>query len=61
MAVLSALVLIRILSVFHLTLAFYLLTAPHLLADQNLVFILGESVHLVRQAAHSLRSASPTR
>ena len=50
MAVLSALVLIRILSVFHITIAFYLLTAPHLLADQNLVFILGESVHLVRQS-----------
>ena len=48
MAVLSALVLIRLLSIFHLTLAFYLLTAPQLLADQNLVFILGESVHLVR-------------
>lgn len=47
MTILSALVLIRALSVFHITLAFYFLTAPHLIADQNIVFILSESMHMV--------------
>jgi hypothetical protein len=47
MAVLSALMLIRVFSLFHITLAFYILTDPHLIADQNIVILLGESMHLV--------------
>jgi len=47
MAVLSALTLIRAFSIFHITLAFYILTDPHVIADQNIVFLLGESMHLV--------------
>ena len=49
MAVLSALTLIRVLSLFHITLAFYILTDPHVIADQNIVILLGESMHLVRK------------
>ncbi|KAF2405370.1 hypothetical protein EJ06DRAFT_578560 [Trichodelitschia bisporula] len=44
MALISAFTLIRTLALFHITLAFYLLTAPRMLADQNLVFLLGESM-----------------
>lgn len=49
MAILSGFTLIRSLSLFHLALAFFLLTAPHKIADQNLVFILGEAMGLVRE------------
>jgi hypothetical protein len=59
MAVLSALVLIRALSVFHISLAFYFLTAPHLIADQNIVFILGESMHLVLPTPNLALSVNP--
>ena len=48
MALLSSLMIIRTLSVAHLTLAFFFLTAPRLIAEQNIVVILGASMHLVR-------------
>lgn len=47
MAILSAYTLIRTLSVFHVTLAVLFLKNPKLIADQNIVFILGESMQLV--------------
>lgn len=53
MAVLSALTLIRVFSLFHITLAFYILTSPRVIADQNIVFLLGESMHLVRKKVYS--------
>ena len=47
MALITGVTLIRSISVFHLTIAYYLLTAPYQLADQNLVFIFGESMGVV--------------
>jgi hypothetical protein len=47
MAVLSAFTLIRLVSVFHLTVAYYLLVSPALLSDQNVVVIMGEAMHIV--------------
>lgn len=48
MAILSAFTLIRSISLFHITVAYLFLTAPRIIADQNVVFILGESMRLVR-------------
>lgn len=47
MAIVSAFTMIRSLSLFHITLAFFFLTAPRMIADQNLVYILGESMKVV--------------
>ncbi|KAI9894406.1 MAG: hypothetical protein M1814_003163 [Vezdaea aestivalis] len=46
MALISAFTLIRTLSLFHLTLAYYFLVSPGTLAEQSLVFLLGEAMHL---------------
>jgi len=46
MAILNAYTLIRTLSVFHITAAYFLLTAPKKLADQSLVVILGEAMRI---------------
>lgn len=48
MAILSAASIIRSLSLLHLTLAYYFLTSPATIGDQNLVFILGAAMGLVR-------------
>ena len=47
MAIISAFALIRAISLFHITAAYFFLTAPKIIADQNVVFILGESMRLV--------------
>lgn len=47
MAILSASVIIQSLSTTHLILAYFLLTAPAVIADLNLVFILGAAMDLV--------------
>jgi hypothetical protein len=47
MALLSPYTLIRAISLLHLTAAYLFLTAPRTLADQNVVFILGESMRIV--------------
>lgn len=39
--------LIRAISVFHITVAWFFLTAPRRVVDQNVVFMLGESMRLV--------------
>jgi hypothetical protein len=39
--------LIRAISVFHITVAWFFLTAPLRVVDQNVVFVLGESMRLV--------------
>ncbi|KAI9724372.1 MAG: hypothetical protein M1812_000440 [Candelaria pacifica] len=57
MALLSGLTLIRSLSLFHLTLAFFLLTAPQKIADQNLVFILGEAMGLPHPHSFQTKTA----
>ncbi|KAI9704281.1 MAG: hypothetical protein M1836_007142 [Candelina mexicana] len=57
MALLSGFTLIRSLSLFHLTLAFFLLKAPHKIADQNLVFILGEAMRLPHPQSFQSKTA----
>lgn len=47
MAIISSFTLIRTISLFHLTAAYFFLTAPRTIADQNVVFIIGESIRLV--------------
>ena len=47
MALISAFTIIRAISLFHLTAAYFFLTAPRMIADQNVVFVLGESIRLV--------------
>lgn len=47
MALISAKTIITSLSLFHVTLAFFFLTNPATVADQALVWILGESMGMV--------------
>ncbi|KAF2111345.1 increased loss of mitochondrial DNA protein 1 [Lophiotrema nucula] len=46
MAIVSAFTLIRGVALFHLTLAVFFLRNPKLIVDQNIVFLLGESMQL---------------
>jgi len=46
MALISAATIITSLSLFHITLAFFFLTSPGAIADQTLVFIIGEAMGL---------------
>ncbi|KAK5155333.1 hypothetical protein LTR04_005834 [Oleoguttula sp. CCFEE 6159] len=46
MGLVSAFAIIRALSLFHLTLAFFFLTSPSTIAEQNIVFVLGEAMRL---------------
>jgi len=46
MAIISSTSILRSLSLFHLTLAFFFLTSPITIADQSLVFIIGEAMEL---------------
>ena len=59
MAILSATTLLRTISLFHLTCAYYLLTSPAKLADHNLVFILGASMDISPASGSSLSFSSP--
>ncbi|KAI9791921.1 MAG: hypothetical protein M1833_001303 [Piccolia ochrophora] len=56
MAILSGPTIIRALSLFHLTLGYFFLTAPQKVADQNLVFILGEAMGLPQVESFNSRS-----
>lgn len=47
MAIFSAYTIIRALALFHLTLAVFLLRDPRKIAEQNIVFLMGEAMHLV--------------
>ncbi|KAH7132413.1 increased loss of mitochondrial DNA protein 1 [Dendryphion nanum] len=58
MGIISAYTIIRSLALFHLTLAVFLLRNPKLIADQNIVFILGESMQL--PTPRDFHKASPT-
>lgn len=49
MALVSAANLLSFVSIFHLTIAYIFLVSPALIANQNLVFILGAAMDLVRQ------------
>ncbi|RKF64169.1 putative protein ilm1 [Erysiphe neolycopersici] len=50
MALISATTIITSLSLFHITLAFFFLTSPISIADQTLVFIIGEAMKLNSKA-----------
>ena len=60
MALISSFTLVRTISLFHLTAAYFFLTAPRMITDQNVVFILGESMRLVCIAAHQGRDQQET-
>ena len=47
MALISGNTIITSLSLFHITLAYFFLTSPGALADQTLVFIIGEAMGMV--------------
>jgi len=49
MGIFSPYTLIRTVSIFHLSSAWFFLSAPRKLVDQNVVFMLGESMRLVRR------------
>jgi hypothetical protein len=48
MALIGSLSLIRALGLFHIALAYFMLTSPETLGEQNIVLLLGEAMHLVR-------------
>ncbi|KAF2744088.1 hypothetical protein M011DRAFT_528627 [Sporormia fimetaria CBS 119925] len=58
MPFISAQTLIRSIALFHLTLGILFLRNPKLLADQNLVFIIGEAMHLPTPRDFSTPSAT---
>lgn len=49
MGVFSPYTLIRAISLFHITAAWFFLASPRTIVDQNVVFMLGESMRLVRR------------
>lgn len=49
MAIISATNLLCSISLFHLTIAYFFLVSPSLIADQNLVYIFGAAMDLVSQ------------
>ncbi|CZT03532.1 uncharacterized protein RCO7_06106 [Rhynchosporium graminicola] len=57
MAIISGATIITSLSLFHITLAFFFLTNPNAIADQTLVFIIGEAMGLPN--ARSFETQSP--
>jgi len=59
MALISAANLLRSISLFHLTIAYFLLVSPSLMVDQNLVFILGEAMQMVN--AITIQALPPQR
>lgn len=48
MALISARTILTSISLFHITLGFFFLTSPASIADQALVWLLGESMGMVR-------------
>ncbi|KAF9730736.1 hypothetical protein PMIN06_006376 [Paraphaeosphaeria minitans] len=46
MAIVSAYTIIRALALFHITLAVFVLRNPRMIAEQNIVFLLGEAMQL---------------
>lgn len=57
MPLISTKTILTSLSLFHLTLAFFLLTSPQAIADQAVVYLLGESMGLPH--SRSFESQSP--
>ncbi|PVH88260.1 hypothetical protein DL98DRAFT_508973 [Cadophora sp. DSE1049] len=57
MAIISGATIITSLSLFHITLAFFFLTNPNAIADQTLVFIIGEAMGLPYVRSFETQSA----
>ena len=57
MALISSATIIRSLAIFHLTIAYFLLTSPSKIVDQNLVYILGAAMDLVFPPFETLTSS----
>ncbi|QIW99881.1 hypothetical protein AMS68_005399 [Peltaster fructicola] len=53
MALISAFTLIRAISLFHITAAYFFLASPATITDQNVVFIIGASMRLPQPTALS--------
>ena len=51
MALISARTILTSVSLFHLTLAFFFLTSPGTIADQAIVYVLGEAMGMVRSTS----------
>ncbi|MCJ1276264.1 hypothetical protein MMC21_004069 [Puttea exsequens] len=58
MALISAALLLRTIAVFHFTAAYYLLTSPLVVTEQNLVWILGAAME-IPEPPSSLTTPSP--
>ncbi|KAH8676874.1 increased loss of mitochondrial DNA protein 1 [Tricladium varicosporioides] len=57
MALISAATIITSLSLFHITLAWFFLTSPNQIADQTLVFIIGEAMGMPHSRSFEVQSA----
>ncbi|KAJ5032453.1 uncharacterized protein L3040_009057 [Drepanopeziza brunnea f. sp. 'multigermtubi'] len=57
MAIISGATIITSISLFHITLAFFFLTSPSTIADQTLVFIIGEAMSMPHSRSFDLQSA----
>ena len=55
MALISAKTILTSLSLFHITLGFFFLTNPFTIADQALVWVIGEAMGMVRWHYHHRR------
>ncbi|KAL8808350.1 MAG: hypothetical protein Q9182_000170 [Xanthomendoza sp. 2 TL-2023] len=58
MAIITSSGIIRALSLFHLSLSYFLITSPSTIVNQSLVFILGAAMRLPTPSAFSVASAS---
>ena len=59
MALFSARTVITSLSLLHITLAFFFLTNPSMIEDQGLVYVIGESMGMVRSLSSTAPSINP--
>jgi hypothetical protein len=55
MALISAFTVIKAVSLLHITLAYYFLVNPGLIADQNFVWLLGNAMDMVLIHFYSLK------
>lgn len=57
MALISGATIITSISLFHITLAYFFIANPNQIADQTLVFIIGEAMGMVRSLPSLSRHA----
>ena len=58
MVLISATNLLRSISLFHLTIAYFFLVSPSIISNQNLVYILGAAMDLVSSTRVSASDSS---